>query len=170
MVSTLGETTSHLLLSKSNLAPPLLARFHNGLLYRFIRGQVCQPEDLGRDAVWRGVARRLAQWHAVLPVSSEKRTAAIVHEGDSPLSLPRSKSSVQDSKTLAAVNAITPGKATPNIWTVMQKWILALPNSTEAEAERNIALQKGLERTVKDLGDRPGLGTDGVRSHRTPKA
>lgn len=166
----LGETTSHSLLSKSNLAPPLLARFQNGLLYRFIRGRACNPEDLSREAVWRGVAQRLAQWHAVLPVSAENQTAAVIQRhGDSPLSLPRLKSSVQDPKTLAAVNAITPGKATPNIWTVMQKWIFALPSSTEAEATRNISLQKELERTAKDLADRPGLGKDGVWSHSTVK-
>jgi ethanolamine kinase len=78
-----------------------------------------------------------------------------------------SKSSAQDAKTVATVNAITRGKATPNIWTVMQKWILALPSSTEAEVARNTTLQKELERTVKDLGDRPGLGKDGVWSYRT---
>lgn len=68
---------------------------------------------------------------------------------------------------MATVNAITHGKSIPNIWTVMQKWILALPSSTEAEVARNTSLQKELEKTVKDLGDRPGLGKDGVWSHRT---
>ncbi len=162
-----GETTSHSLLSKNNLAPPLLARFQNGLLYRFIRGQVCKPEDLTREAVWRGVARRLGQWHAVLPIVSAGQTAVVVNgDGELPLSLSGSKSSAQDPATLEAINAIAPGKATPNLWTVMQKWIFALPTATEAEIARKDTLQKELERTVKDLGDIPGLGKDGVWSNR----
>ena len=44
----------------------------------------------------------------------------------------------------------------------MQKWIFALPNATEAEVARTINLQEELQRTVKALGDRPGLGKDGV--------
>src|SRR6516165_9452861 len=61
------ETKSHKLLAERGLAPPLLARFNNGLLYKYIRGRVCSPEDLTREAVWRGVARRLAEWHAIVP-------------------------------------------------------------------------------------------------------
>ena len=151
------------MLSKSNLAPPLLARFQNGLLYRFIRGQACKPEDLSRERVWRGVAQRLAQWHAVLPIVSEAQAPVAVSEDEEmPLSLPRSKLLPLDPKTLEAVNAITPGKATPNIWTVMQKWLFAIPSGTEAEATRKVVLQNELERTVKELADRPGLGTDGA--------
>lgn len=61
-----------------------------------------------------------------------------------------------------AINSITPNKAAPNVWTVMQKWIFALPTTTEAEIQRNNTLQKELERTVADLADVPSLGSDGV--------
>ena len=44
----------------------------------------------------------------------------------------------------------------------MQKWIFALPTTNEAEIQRNKVLQKELERTVADLGDKPGLGGNGV--------
>lgn len=44
----------------------------------------------------------------------------------------------------------------------MQKWVLALPTSTETEKRRKDGLQKELERTVADLGDKPGLGGHGV--------
>ena len=64
---------------------------------------------------------------------------------------------------LADINAITPNMSTPNLWTVIQKWIFALPVSTEAEKTRQGVLQKELERTVNELGDTRGLGKDGVR-------
>lgn len=159
----LGETTSHSLLAKSNLAPPLLARFQNGLLYKFIRGHVCTPEDLTREPIWRGVSRRLAQWHAVLPiVDHEGSTSVVTDEGRLCWPLADSSSPSDDSPGLEAVNAIAPRKAKPNIWTVMQKWILALPSGTEAEKARNSVLQTELERTVEELGDIPSLGNDGV--------
>ncbi|MCJ1270634.1 hypothetical protein MMC22_010531 [Lobaria immixta] len=143
------ETISHSLLSQRNLAPPLLARFQNGLLYRFIRGRVCTPEDLTREDVWRGIARRLGQWHARLP---------IVFESGEPNSL----SACKPTLSKAAINGITPGRGTPNLWTVMQKWILALPATTDAEMTRRNVLQKELQRTVAELGNTPGLGKDGL--------
>lgn len=154
-----GEATSHSLLSQHNLAPPLLARFHNGLMYRFIQGRVCGPEDLTKEPVWRGVARRLGEWHAVLPVVSEGPTATVQ---DAHSEIPLLGSPSKSVPSSEAINAITPGKPTPNIWTVMQKWILALPVDHAAEQQRQQRLQKELERTVKELADRPGLGNHAV--------
>lgn len=44
----------------------------------------------------------------------------------------------------------------------MQKWVFALPTTNETEVKRKKILQKELERTVADLGDKPGLGGNGV--------
>src|ERR1700710_2045643 len=67
------ETQNHELLMQHNLAPTLLARFHNGMLYRFIRGSVTSPADLRQQDIWRAVARRLAEWHAVVPCLPSSR-------------------------------------------------------------------------------------------------
>ncbi|MCJ1254307.1 hypothetical protein MMC24_002122 [Lignoscripta atroalba] len=147
------ETTSHSLLAQHKLAPPLLARFQNGLLYRFIQGRVCKPEDLTREAIWRAVARRLGEWHAVLPIVSAGESV-VVQDGST--GIPLSHSSSGSTPSLKEINAITPGKAAPNLWTVLQKWIFALPK------DRQLVLQKELERSVKELGDVPGLGKDGL--------
>lgn len=64
--------------------------------------------------------------------------------------------------TLAEINAIAPDKLAPNVWTVMQKWIFALPAGSDAQRKRKAILQVELERIVKELGDTPGLGKDGV--------
>lgn len=163
-MNSLGETASHSLLAQYNLAPPLLARFQNGLLYRFIRGQVCNPEDLRRVDVSRAIARRLGEWHARIPIIADKEDITPKkdeHEIEDRLSrsIPNRALSKQ---AIKAINAITPGKPIPNLWTVMQKWIHALPTFTEAEEERKAVLQKELERTVAELGDTIGLGNDGV--------
>ena len=65
--------------------------------------------------------------------------------------------------SLEEINAITPSKPIPNVWTIMQKWVFALPTTSEKEIKRKDILQKELERTVSELGDLPGLGENGVR-------
>lgn len=132
-------------------------------MYRFIRGRVCSPEDLRRESVWRGVARRLGEWHALLPIVSEDGTATTATDVGSDTESSLSLAPAKATPSLATINAITPGKSTPNLWTVMQKWIFALPATNEAEIKRKAILQKELERTVSELGDTLGLGKDGVR-------
>ncbi|MCJ1314123.1 hypothetical protein MMC25_007803 [Agyrium rufum] len=142
------ETISHLLLAQHDLAPPLLARFQNGLMYRFIPGRVCTSLDLTTEPIFKAVAQRLGQWHAVLPVVSNDMISHM--NGDLHLhSTPKPDS-------------LTPHKPTPNIWTIIQKWIVALPLTTQAEIDRRATLQKELERTVRELSNVPGLGKDGL--------
>lgn len=47
----------------------------------------------------------------------------------------------------------------------MQKWVFALPTTNKAETKRKEVLQNELKRTVADLGDKPGLGGNGVPWH-----
>lgn len=53
--------------------------------------------------------------------------------------------------------SVLPGKPMPNIWTVLQKWIHALPNATAAERTRNAQLQEEMLSTVELLGSIRGL-------------
>lgn len=146
--SRLEETSSHCLLARHGLAPSLLARFENGLLYKFIQGSVCAPADLRRPEIWRGVASRLGEWHATLPISSISSTCPA----------PTQIAPANKRASLVAMAELTPGKPIPNVWTTMQKWILALPTSTTAQVERRDLLQRELEWLVKLLGDSPGVG------------
>ncbi|KAL9029538.1 MAG: hypothetical protein Q9196_002235 [Gyalolechia fulgens] len=126
----------------------------------FIRGQVCDSGDLTEERIWRGVARRLAEWHALLPIVSTPITAS--DDETDYLLMPFEKQLSRSRPSAKAINSITPSKPTPNVWTVIQKWIFALPTSNEDESQRKGSLQKQLERTVADLGDMPSLGKDGL--------
>jgi ethanolamine kinase len=136
------EAESHALLAKRGLAPPLLARFNNGLLYNFIQGRVCTPQDLIKEDVWRGVARRLAEWHSVpLPESyySEHRANGI--DGTYTNGVSKAAKNLED-------------RPTPNVWTIMQKWINALPVGTAAEQKRKSQLQTELDHSIAELDNR----------------
>jgi ethanolamine kinase len=141
------EAANHELLMKHNLAPALLARFANGMLYRFIPGAVAQPKDLPEPVLSKAIARRLAQWHATVPCLPDPSSR---------------KNTVNDATSMARIANAAPGKPLPNLWSTMQKWILALPSDTDAEQERQARLQSELELLVKQLSQRPGFGQDGV--------
>ena len=59
---------------------------------------------------------------------------------------------------------IQPRHPGPNLWTVLQKWILVLPTTTEEQRNRRQRLQAELERVVQEFDDGKGIGEDGVRS------
>ena len=150
---------SHLLLASYKLAPELLARFQNGMIYRFIPGRVCSPADLQSESIWRAVATRLGQWHATLPVIPGGKVATTSKsEFEMCLSLAR----VRRTHSQEEIDAITPDKVVPNIWTTMQKWIYALPTQTDKQKRQQQLLQQELLRTVKDLADLPGLGNNSL--------
>lgn len=145
------EAANHELLMKQNLAPELLARFANGMLYRYIPGGVCQPKDLSDPIISKAIARRLAEWHAKVPCLA----------GPS-----RNKNSSSDSLTDAAKIKIAnaaQGKPIPNLWSTMQKWLLALPTETQEQRDRQSRLQTEFEALSERLSQRPGLGKNGVR-------
>lgn len=139
----LGEALSHALLAQKHLAPPLVARFQNGLLYRFIEGRPCTPADLRRDDIWPATARKIAEWHGILPTS--ETTAACT----------------EDDKKWVEINKLLPNKPIPNVWTIMAKWIDALPNKTKDETERNSRLRQELDFTTEHFGNTRGL-SDGA--------
>jgi ethanolamine kinase len=141
------------MLSQYNLAPPVLARFENGLIYRFIRGDACSPQDLGKECVWRGVARKMGEWHGILPVAS-------LSDDEKNTTLPSSDLDVGQ-----VVNSLSPYPVEPNIWTVMQKWITALPTPTPEDEDRKTTLQKELEWLVEELGNTKHLPSWSVSRH-----
>lgn len=161
----IGEMNSHALLSTRDLAPPLLARFQNGLLYRFVRGRVATPADLVSEPIWRGVARRLGQWHAVLPTN--RNDASLPTKNGLPIVNQVEFDSEHQPKPKDDLRVIQPRHPGPTMWTVLQQWILALPTATEDERTRRLQLQKELERVVADLDDGKGIGDDGVCRRRS---
>lgn len=168
------EAQNHELLMRHGLAPVLLARFENGILYRFIQGEVTRPEDLRRRDISMAIARRLAQWHATVPCISQTNGTTTGPDnglGKRPLNgNPRPDHNghefhrVEETTTVAQETGkpIAEDKPEPNIWSVMQKWILALPAGTDSQRKRITILQAELERLVADLSHRPGLGKDGL--------
>ncbi|KAK3937127.1 ethanolamine kinase 1 [Diplogelasinospora grovesii] len=149
------ETQNHELLMKHGLAPELLARFENGMMYRFIQGVVCHPEDLRKPEIYKAVARRLAQWHAVMPCipgpTGHGRTGRIRSTSKSQIPTV----TYPDDIYQRCIDGAAPGLPSPNVFTVMQKWIYALPTETEEQIRRQLELQAEQTRIVSEFSERP---------------
>lgn len=146
------EAATHALLSQRGLAAPLLARFDNGLLYKYQPGRICTAEDLGKEDIWRAVAARLGEWHARLPLPTPKKHSFEETGAERP-----------NSNRVEATQAKSIGSRfpSPNIWSVMQQWVHALPARTEAEKTHRGVLQNELQRSFEELDHDHGLGYSG---------
>ena len=158
------EAQNHELLMRHGLAPALLARFENGMMYRFISGEVTRPEDLRRPEISAAIARRLAQWHAIVPciVKAEHLAESTFSNKGNQESDASGYSLNEKLPTLESSVLVAADKPEPNIWSVMQKWILALPSDTAAQRDHAALLQKELHHLVVELSQRPGLGDNGL--------
>jgi len=134
LIDRARETENHERLMAYGLVPPLLARFQNGLIYRYVPGVVPSPTEMGSRPLSLAIARLLAQWHALVPCHYTSAAGADALGG-------------------------LPG---PNLWTVIQKWIRALPVATEQQRRRQQDLEAELAKCVNEFAGRPGLGEYGV--------
>lgn len=151
LIDRAREMKAHNLLASMGLAPQLLARFDNGLMYKFVQGDVCTPEDLRRPGVYRQTAKLLGQWHGSLPISAITSTPDLAEDAH------KKHCGIKDGKHTRPM---------PNIWSVMQQWIDALPSDTEEERERSKLLDNELAELSARFGDAPGLGgKDYIFSH-----
>jgi len=118
----IGELRAHTLLASHALAPPLFARFNNGLLYKFISGRVCTAADIRKPEIYKKVARKLGEWHGRLSI----------------ITLRDDHSKTQGIETGMAL--VDDGKLSetpfPNLWTITRGWIDALPDHEDVDGEQ----------------------------------
>lgn len=159
------EATSHRLLAVRGMAPPLLGRFKNGLLYGFIPGRPCTAQDLTQEPVWRGIAQKLGEWHARVPISgissSVPEQNGINGHNNNLYGPGMVNGATEINGAHTDTNRIALRGPTPNLWTVMQKWINALDKDTEKERARAILLQQEVERSFRELDSTTGIGEQG---------
>lgn len=154
------ETENHELLMRHGLAPELLATFDNGMMYRFVSGSVTKPEDMRRPEISTAIARRLAEWHAVVPcLPGQTDLGCGIGEKVKENDRNGHANNLNGGRSLQdIIDGAAPGKPAPNVWTVIQKWIFALPTETEAQRARQAQLQTEFEWLVTLLSQRPSIG------------
>ncbi|KAF3909800.1 hypothetical protein ABW21_db0201361 [Orbilia brochopaga] len=169
------ECQNHFYLAQHTLAPPLLARFNNGLIYRFVPGRVTSPPDLSTPKVYTAVAKRLGQWHAKIDtkglvdaldamgprrrISPNSGVPELIYDGDSDedvlgIGRDRETDNPSDSESVAD-KAIQPGES--ELWWTLSKWVDALPEGKEVEKAKKAELRAELD-WIEDNAALRGLG------------
>ncbi|KAK9490843.1 kinase-like domain-containing protein [Lipomyces doorenjongii] len=113
------EFCTHVHLHSYGLAPPLHARFKNGLVYGFIAGRSVDYHELSNPILMRGISRMLAQWHTVLDASAIK---ALMLEQ----------------------SGLKSHEFVDDIWQLCQKWINNLPTDDDVQVKTKTVLAKEL--------------------------
>ncbi|RLV92500.1 Ethanolamine kinase 1 [Spathaspora sp. JA1] len=108
------EFISHLMLNSIGLAPPVYARFKNGLVYGYLSGRSLEPVELGQDWVYPLIGQQLGNLHRTLDYR-------LIDQGVQKIRTlrKRRKSSIASSD----------GKKRyiGNIWQLLEEWIDIVP-------------------------------------------
>lgn len=143
------ELRAHMLLASIGLAPRLLARFDNGLMYAFIPGHVCSHVDLAKPDVYRQVAKRLGEWHS-LPIAAITSTPLLDCEEDAQKKRGVAAKPVNGNSNNS--NNKNNTRPYPNTWTTMRSWIEVLPRNTDEERQRVKTIETELAWVESKLG------------------
>lgn len=130
------EFVSHLVLNSLNLAPPIHARFGNGLVYGYIKGRSLKFDELSNTGIYPLIASKLACLHRLTDINTI----------DTSLNKLKQKYNNKNSLSLNQQN---------DIWSVLLDWVNKLPNIPAiidlCEKNIDIVTQRQTQVENKDL-------------------
>lgn len=139
------EVSTHMHLHSVGLAPPLYARFGNGLVYAYMPGKAVNYQYLSDPTVARAIARRISQWHRKLnPAAIESLIVA-----------------QKQSRSAASGGEAKPETFPKNMWELLASWIECMPENLVKGVTRK-DLRSELQWIKTNLGN---LGGDLVTAH-----
>lgn len=118
------EFVSHLVLNSIQLAPPIHARFSNGLIYGFLPGRSLEPKELSNPSLYPLIAQQLGNWHNQIDCD-------YIEDGVEKL-----RKYTAGLKKLYQFNSEQPKahkrerkvkKIIGNVWDLIEDWILIVP-------------------------------------------
>jgi ethanolamine kinase len=65
------------LLSQYQLAQPVLLQFANGVIYKFVAGEICTRDDIKDMKIFPLIARQMAKLHSI-PIRSENKEPCLI--------------------------------------------------------------------------------------------
>ncbi|KAK9451218.1 kinase-like domain-containing protein [Limtongia smithiae] len=142
------EFCTQIHLYSHGLAPPLYARFANGLVYGFIPGRAASYTELSDPALAAAIARMLARWHTVLDARDIK---TLMLDELSTAAVPRTKNFAPASPTKDATTSVV-----DDIWHLCRKWIGNLPTETGKQCETKALLAREVDWVQQEIQHKGG--------------
>lgn len=111
------EFVLHLVLNSLGLAPPIHARFCNGLVYGFLPGRSLAPQELSNPYLYPLIAQQLGNWH-------NQVDCAYIEDGVNKL---RKYTAGLKKRTEAPKRRRKQKRIISNVWDLIEDWILIVP-------------------------------------------
>lgn len=118
------EFVLHLVLQSLGLAPPIHARFKNGIVYGFLPGRSLEPKDLSNPSLYRLIAQQLGNWHRKVSIPEIEDGVRCLHKFTKDFH--KRKKSIQKS-SLECTKSRKVSKTMIDIWTLLHEWITIVP-------------------------------------------
>ncbi|CAX40669.1 choline kinase, putative [Candida dubliniensis CD36] len=128
------EFISHLILNSIGLAPPVFARFKNGLVYGYLDGRSLKPEEMSQNSLYPLIAQQLGNLHnkvdyKLIEQGIEKIRALKLgrrRRRSSSASITFKKKHHHNSSSSVS-NSSAKKKFISNIWELLDDWINIVP-------------------------------------------
>ncbi|KAG7664989.1 uncharacterized protein J8A68_001454 [[Candida] subhashii] len=114
------EFVSHLMLNSIDLAPPVYARFKNGMIYGYLDGRSLQPQELTQQNIYPLIAQQLGNLHCRLKFELIDSAVSKIRS----LKFTRSNSS-----TTKKSNNSRKKKYISNVWELLDTWTDIIPTT-----------------------------------------
>lgn len=125
------EFILHLLLNSMDLAPPVYARFNNGLIYGFLEGRSLEPSELKHENLYPLIAQQLGNWHSKVGISSVKNGVTKLRQyadQDPKKDLGKLVNGNENSSGVNKKQKVE-GRLIADIWELIEYWIDVVPIS-----------------------------------------
>lgn len=117
------EFISHMILNSIGLAPPVFARFKNGMIYGFLLGRSLKPGELSNIEIYPLIAQQLGNWHNSLDYK-------LIEEGVEKIRTLR-LGARRNSFSKKKKSSYAKKRFISNIWELIDDWIEIVPINPE---------------------------------------
>lgn len=113
---------------------------------------MCTQKEIQTPEIYRAVAEKLGQWHGALSIGAISDSTELDQNSQQ--------------ARVNGIDAKLPDIPFPNVWSILQSWIHALPAESDKQRERIRTIQVEFDFLKQKLSDTPGLyGKDYIFSH-----
>lgn len=144
------EFVSHLVLNSLKLAPPVHARFANGLIYGFISGRSLEPKELGHPYLYPLIAQRLGNWHNNINIEYIEEGVEKLRKYIAGL---KKQFEVQPTPRWNKNHEKKKNKLITNLWELLDDWVSVVPvtEALVANFQKNLPSENVTSETVRDV-------------------
>lgn len=159
------EFVSHLVLNSLHLAPPIHARFSNGLIYGYFPGRSLEPAEMSHPALYPLVAQQLGHLHNSV-------NAEYIEDGVEKLRKFTANVKKETRKPKPARREKKPKRTINSVWDLIEDWIQIVPANDALVAifKANLPSQEVTSDNIHDviLAEFRWLKSTLLRSSKSP--